>query len=499
MARRLFRLRTVPGRVRMLTACALLAVGGLISVTAVGLWQARDGLRTLGTADGRTVIAGAGLYGALTDMDLQVTNVLLTGQEAGWLCEPEAADQDQAAPADETGQAPQDDAACDRAPARVLYEIRRETAQQAALAAARLADGDPVRLGTVRAVLDGLHQYDQRVRAAMELGQQAEHPLGMPPAAAVARYRFATALMTEELLPGAYNLTLDGQASVHAAYEDRRAAARAGMVQAVVAGGLAIAILAGLQIYLGFRFRRVLNPALAVATLGVLALTLTSGVLLSAEARDMRVAKVGFDQALALSRAQSIGTSMDADRGRFLLDPGNADRYDQLYLDKAQSILYLPVTKLAAYHALLGGRLDRYGDDSRVADFGGFYGAEARTVADRANGAQAAREPFAALLSRYGRYQRTDRQVRELAAAGRRTDAAIAHMDPDDPTLAHRDLRAYNDGLSTLITHHQYLTDRTVQDAQRAMTAWTWLLPAAFLVIAALIVAGVGPRLKEYR
>src|SRR5918992_4164751 len=220
MPRRLSGLHTVPGRIRTLPACAMLAIAGLFAVTAVALWQAREGLRAVGGADGRTVIATADLYAALTDMDLQVTNVLLTGQEAGWLCDTEAAEQtEQIGETGEAGQAapaPPDEVACDRAPARVLYDFRREAAQRAALAAARLADGDPVRLSTVQAVLDGLYEYDQRVQAAMERGRQADHPFGMPPPDAVARYRFATALMTDELLPGAYNLTLDGQVSVHA-------------------------------------------------------------------------------------------------------------------------------------------------------------------------------------------------------------------------------------------------------------------------------------------
>src|SRR5918999_5419076 len=430
MPRRLFRLHTVPGRIRTLTACAVLAIAALFAVSAVALWQAREGLRAVGGVDGRTVIATADLYAALTDMDRQVTDVLLTGQERGWLCDGEAAEQTEAAEQvgdngdnGESGEGGQSAAAspgggvCDRAAARVLYEIRREAAQQAALAAARMADGDPVRLTTVRAVLEGLHEYDQRVQAAMELGRRADHPFGMPPPEAVARYRFATALMTEELLPGAYNLTMDGQTRVHTTYEQRRDATRAGLVLVTVAGGIAIAILLALQIY----------------------------------------------------------------------------------LDKAKSLLYLPVTNLAGYDAGLDGRLDRYDGEAHGADFGGFYGAAARTIEVRANGAVAEREHLAALLTRYGTYQRVDRRVRALAAAGRRTAAARAHMDPATSTLPHPEFRAHDDRLTTLIARHQYLTDRTVRDGERAMTTWTWLLPAACLAIASLVVAGVRPRLAEYR
>ena len=200
---------------------------------------------------------------------------------------------------------------------------------------------------------------------------------------------------------------------------------------------------------------------------------------------------------------------MDADRSRSLLDPGNADQYDQMYLDKAQSILYLPATNLAGYEAALDARLHRYANEADTAgleagfgaDFGGFYGTEAKTVTTHANGAMAERAQLATMLARYGRYQHVDRQVRAQAAAGHRTEAAKAHMDPDPdtPTLPRPEQRAYADGLAALIAHHQFLTDRTVQDGERAMTAWTWLLPVSCLAIVALIVAGVRPRLTEYR
>src|SRR5918992_1733571 len=94
--RRLFRLHTVPGRIRTLTACAVLAIAALFAVSAVALWQAREGLRAVGGVDGRTVIATADLYAALTDMDRQGTDGLLTGQGRGWVCDGEGAEETQA-------------------------------------------------------------------------------------------------------------------------------------------------------------------------------------------------------------------------------------------------------------------------------------------------------------------------------------------------------------------------------------------------------------------
>ncbi|GAA1890422.1 hypothetical protein [Actinomadura bangladeshensis] len=226
MPSKLLGLRTVAGRVRALAALVLVALAVLLTVTLMGVGDAREGLRALGHREGPMVVATSDMYLALGAMDAQVTNVLLTGGEDGWLCDPEQG--------------------CER----YAYDIRREDAQRAALQAALLAREDPERLRTVQAVLDGLHAYDQNVQAAMESGRRRDGPVGALPPEGVRRYRAATDLMTRNLLPKAYNLTLDGAADVDTAYRDERAAVRAGRFRVLGAGVALLAALAGLQVYL---------------------------------------------------------------------------------------------------------------------------------------------------------------------------------------------------------------------------------------------------------
>ncbi len=64
--------------------------------------------------------------------------------------------------------------------------------------------------------------------------------------------------------------------------------------------------------------------------------------MLSGQADHLRKAKEeGFDSILALSRTRAISNSANADETRFLLDPGRADAYEQVYLSKSQTVLYL--------------------------------------------------------------------------------------------------------------------------------------------------------------
>jgi hypothetical protein len=475
MAFRIVRRRTVPGRIRTLTAVVLLALTVLFVVAGAALLDARAALRAIGHDEGPTVVATSDLTLALSDMDAQVSNVLLTGREDGWLCDPERRT---------AGTMP-----CVREHPRYYYDIRREDAQRAALQAARLAGGDPVRLRNVQAVLDGLQQYDRQVQAAMERGRRVGHPFGVLPADAAGDYRAATTLMTEDLLPKAHNLTLDSAAFVDAAYQEDRSGVRSGRIEVLGAGLVGLAALMGMQVYLTLRFRRLVSPFLALAVVGMVALTVAGASMLATEAEYLRAAKDGgFDPVVTLSRARAISKSLDADRTRFLLDPGDADRYDQTYLEKSQTLLYISdATNLDTYYTKLDERLRGH---PRATGSGGFYnGGQARWQQENLN----------TLLSRYLDYQRNDRHVRELADAGKHDAAATAHMGPDLPYLSHRTFRAHDEELAADISSHRYVVDRTVMKADRLVQTWMWLLPGSVLVIAALVVAGVRPRLDEYR
>jgi hypothetical protein len=485
---RLFRFRTVPGRIRTLAAVVLLTMVTLVVIAGTAMRDAREAVQAIGHDEGPTVVATSDVYLALSDMDAQVTNVLLTGQEDGWLCDPEQIDQS--------------GSSCKRAYTRQYYDIRREDAQHAALQAARLAENDPVRLRTVQSVLDGLHQYDQRVQAAMERGRDTGHSFGVLPPDAAQEYRIATTIMTEDLLPKAYNLTLGSAAAVDATYRDELSGVVSGRVGVVVLGLLAIAALAGLHVALTVPFRRLVSPFLAGAIVGTVALTAAGASLLATEAEYLRTAKEGgFDPVLTLSRAQAIGKGLDADRARYLLARSDfeADRFDQTYLEKAQTVLYITDAKnLETYYAKLDELFTRYGDGSHAAEFGGFYGEEARRIAVHGRP-----ESLETLLSRYVDSQHNDRRVRRLAAAGKLGEAAKAHLDTDpNPGLSarpHPSFRRHDEGLAARISRHQYVVDRTIMNAERALRAWPWLLPGSFLAITALVVAGVWPRLAEFR
>jgi hypothetical protein len=464
-------LRTIPGRIRAHVALVLAALVALLAVLTVAVGNARDSVQTIGHDAGPQVVATSTLYFALSDMDAQVSNILLIGRQHDL-----GSGYDQMIGA---------------------YERRRADADEAAVQGAQLAGRDPALRQTVQDVLDGLGRYERLVGSAMQLNQQADHPAGEPPKEVVDAYRQATDLMKLELLPKAYNITLDTGAHVRQAYESKRTAVLAGRDWVIVAGAAALLLLVATQLYLARTFRRLLNPALVLATLGTVALTAAGAGLLSAQAGHIRKAKEdGFDSVLSLSRARSVSHSAFADESRYLLDPGRADTYEQTYLDKSLSVLYPDIgdkpVNLENYYAGLEQKVAPYKPGQGAVPFLGFFGDEARTV-DEGREADA----LAKTLQAYRTVQRNDQRMRQLAESGNRAGAIDHRMGRTSGAI--RDFGAFDASLSALTAVHQDAFDEAIRDADGGLRGWNAVPPAAAAVIALLILAGVRPRLAEFR
>jgi hypothetical protein len=462
------RLRTMPGRIRVAALAAVLAVAALFAVTNSVVGDARDGLQVIGHGAGPQVVATGDLYFALSDMDAQLANVLLIGKEQ--------------------------DLGVGQARALNVYQQRRAQADKAVLQASDLAGKDPAGQRTVQAVLDGLGQYERLASQALLLDGQAGHAAGPPPQQVIDLHRQATDLMKLDLLPKAYNLTLDSGTIVRRTYESKHSSVQDGRVWVVSTGLLVIVALLSLQMFLSRRFRRLINPALALATLGSLVLIVVSVGLLSAEASHLQKAKKdGFDSILALSRARAISNSLNADESRYLLDPGRADTYEQVYLDKSQSILYVPAGNLDKYYTAVDAGLTTYNAGSYKVPFLGFYGEEARHITvDRQGGA------VSTLLTTYQKFQQDDRRLRQLVGTSKPRDAIEVRMGRTAGSSIH-DFDDYDRALVSLIGIHRNTFDAAIRDGDGALNGWNWLLPGAAVVIAALVLVGVRPRLSEFR
>ncbi len=299
--------------------------------------------------------------------------------------------------------------------------------------------------------------------------------------------------MQTSILPEVGSLTSVSASEVDSTYQAGLTTARTGIVVVIVVGVLLIAVAAALQLYLAARCRRMINPALVAATVVAIGLIAVTIAQLSAEAGHLRVAKQeAFDSIIALTQARAVSFDANADESRYLVDPGRAAQYQQAFLVKSEQIADVGPVGIFGYDAALAADVRGYDDDNADVRFGGYLGVEFRNITFPGERAAAVRTLLA-----YQVYERDDRVLRALAKSNR--PAAVAF---DIGTAAGQSDWAFNQydaALSSLIAINSRAFTTAVDDGQRG-AGWDVGFPAgAAVVLALLVLAGVRPRLAEYR
>lgn len=454
------RIRTLAG----LTALLVVAVVGLMLVETN---REREALHTIGGQAGPEVIATGDLYFALNDMDAQLANVLLVGQATNL--------------------------GFTRADALRIYEQRRQQAD-ADIRQASAAAVDPASVHTMTTVLDQLGRYESLAAQTILLDQLHPHPPGQPDPATLGRYRQATDLLKTQLLPAAHQLTAAYAAVLETTYQADHARVQSARGWILATGLALVTLLIALQVHLARRFHRLVNPALAAATLLALTGLLLTNTLLTDEAEHLRTAKKdAFDSVLALTQARAVSYDANADESRYLVDPDRAGQYEQAFLDRSQQLLTLTGATVTTYDGRLADAIDAYRSDHGDIGWTGLYGTEFRNITF--TGERSAAETA---LLRYQTYQQDDRRLRTLATTGHLPEA-IAFCTSYAPGRSNDAFDRYDKALAALIAINTDAFAGAVDDGDHELDGWTAGLLLAGAVLLGLIVAGIWPRLAEYR
>jgi hypothetical protein len=459
---------STPAQIRT-QAAAVLALGCcLAALTAVLAGQLRGDFRAMGQQDAPEVDATTALYFYLNDMDAQVANVLLAGGDTAL--------------------------AASRARGLATYTSDRTSAdrdlQQATVAEA----GSAAAQRQLSLVLDRTGQYEALAADALLASQRAHAAAGRAPAAAVAYYQQATDLMQDGILPAVASLAQVSAARLDRSYQAGESAGGSGAAWVVVAGALLAAALLALQAYLAMRFRRLVNPALAAATVLTVAFVAVTAARLQAESGHLRVAKQdAFDSVQALTLARAVSYDANADESRYLVDPGRAARYQQAFLAKSGQVVDVGQVAIAGYDAALAADIRAYQGDHSDVRFGGYLGDEFRNITFPGE-----RQAATAALLAFQRYQLDDRAMRALAA--RDPAAAAAYDAGTAPGQSDWAFSQYDAALSAVIAVNARAFTAAVGQGEDGGAAWEAGLPAlALALLAGLTLAGVRPRLAEYR
>ena len=463
------RLHSTPARLRALVA------GVLVLTAATGLvcWQAgtqaQSTWTTITGSQAPQVVDASALYQALTDQDAQTANILVDGADPAL--------------------------AANRTTALNQYTSDRTSADRALQQATLSAAGNSAVQSALAAVLDGMGDYDGLAARALALNDRAAAPAGHPDPTALAEYRQATDLMQNTLLPAANRLLQADNAAYNGSYDSQRSDLTAAEVWTAVLGTLLLLSLLGLQGWLLRRYRRIVNPPLAAATLLAVLVVGTALTLFPAERTQLHTARRdAFDSVVALDRARAISYDANADESRYMLDEGRRDQYQQSFFTDSQQLADLPqATSVFSYDAPLQSAIEAYHGNHQDVEFGGFFGTEFHNITFP--GERAGAE---ATLDAYQKYELDDRHLRSLMADGQ-LDAAIAYNTSLAAGGSNADFNSYDQALTKLIGINDSAYVAAAHNGASELSDRVPLMAGGSLAVILLCLLGVRPRLAEYR
>jgi hypothetical protein len=461
---------STPTRVKVGAAVAVALACCLATVLVVVFSGLGGTFSSIGGRDAPEVDAATGLYFSANDMDAQVANILLVGNDASL--------------------------AADRAQDVAIYASDRATADQDLQQATVTEAGNPAAEGELRSVLDRLGQYEALAADAILTDQAAgvaASAAGRAPAASLAYYQQATDLMRTGILPQVNALTNVSASELDTGYQSGLSASATGIVIVAVTGVLLLAVLVLTQLYLFRRFRRLVNPALAAATLIAIVLVAVTAAGLGGESDHLKVAKQdAFDSIIALTQARAVSYDANADESRYLVDPVRAGQYQQSFLTKSQELAGVGNVGIFQYDAALAADIRAYDANNSDVKFGGYLGAEFRNITFTGERAAAVRTLLA-----YQVYERDDRVLRALAK--KNLTAAVAFDIGTARGQSDWAFNQYDAALSSVIAINSDAFTSAVQAGEGgAADSDIAIYVAGAALLAGLVLFGVRPRLAEY-
>ena len=464
---------STPARVRGRALVAVVLAMAVATLTASLFGRLHGEFGAMGQSDESESIATTSLYFYLTDMDASGADVLLVGSDAALT----------------TAGQPDNRYYTD------LYASDRSNASEYLDQAVVAEAGNAAAEQQLNAVAARLGQYEALIADAELLSQQAHDSAGKPSASVSADYNQATRLMQGDILPAVRNLTSSSESGLNASYGAGKTNAISGVIWVVVLGVLLVAVLAAVQVLLAIRFRRMVNPALAIATVLATAFTAVTGTRFYAEYTHAHVARFdSFTSIQALSMAKAVSNDANADESRFIVDPVHALQYQQAYLGKSQQIVNVGSNvTYAKYLPLLNADIAAYQRNNSDIRFGGFLGQEFRNITFPGE-----RQAAVNSLLSFRVYETDDRILR----ATTKTNLAQAigydiNVAPDDSDGA---FNAYASALQSDININTAAFAQAVADGQSDAGGGFLAVEAlAALLIISLVYVGVRSRLAEYR
>jgi len=433
-----------PVRLRIWTTSLVAGALAVLAATSIGLTQLRSEVRAISGQSAPIAATASDLYFALSDLEAQVARLVMIDNGAGL--------------------------SDNQLDALLTYNRRGAQADADIQRIINAASTDADRTAA-RHLLDELALYRQLAWQALAVERQEATGIpGQLPPAALGYYTHATNVLHFELLPTAKLLRESSRDALDSSYDDQRTTALWGTTLTLVLGLALVTLLVFVQVRLAVRYRRLVNPMLALATLITVGLVVSATFVFTDEtARLNRAQTEQFTPYLDLTAAQAVSYDAAADTSRYLLS-GNLAYYAQDFGTKSDCLVK-------------GGAC---GPDGDVLDIG-LSQAAGLTAAQRQD-----------VLARWTVYQQDHERVLARADAGQ-VDTAISTLTGIRRGDAAFDFFYFDAAMTDLTTARRQAYDTALAGAGDEVRVWPILAAVLMAVVAALALLGMRPRLAEYR
>lgn len=446
------RIRKTWNTLRILRA-SLYGVPGVVLLLflacVAGAYVHRRAMQTIGRDSAPSIIAAQKIRTALASMDASAANDLLALNQAG------------------------------SAAARQEYEQSRLDAAQALIDAARNITYDREERDPIEKIQIELGGYEALIQRSRDLHDEKDPR-------AVDAYAQAAGLVDNDLLPAGEALDNANFRHLDEAYARQGGYSMGSRVLVLLFGIGLLGALLWLQSFVTNRTRRILNLPLVAATLVALAFTLWSLTVFGTEERELKTAKQdAFMSIRALWKARAAAYAAAADESRLLLHssklPGAGDDFQR----NVNSLLLLP-SGVTMEDVARDGLNENSGATGYLAD-------EIHNITFPGE-----REAAVEMTAKFAQYLAADRGMRSLEMAGKHADAVALRLGAQQGQ-ARYGFAQFDDALGRTLAVNQRAFDTAVDTGFSALSHFEAKAAAAAALVVLLVIAGLAPRIAEYR
>lgn len=361
------------------------------------------------------------------------------------------------------------------------YNYRREKLATLLVKAAENISYGEAERQPIETIISGINEYIQKIQQARDAKARGDTD------AVLTAYRDATKIIDDRLLPTADALDKVNSDELEKTYARERFAADRSLFLVVISGSILLGILVGIQLFLNYRMRRMLNPMLLAATaIATIFLSYTSISLLTAS-KHLKIAKEdAFVSLYALRQSRASAYIANGSESRYLLDKTYAAKHEQRFFNYTAKIASIPngstfesVANAAANNIKLPG-------------FTGYFANELNNVTFEGE-----LEAAVEMLRKFGVYVNIDKQIRQLERSGKH-DEAIALCTGYAKGQSNWAFEEFKKAHDQVLAINEKEFNNAIEQGFTDMEKFEFIAFIALGSISLFTLLGLLPRMKEY-